>query len=329
MSSFWKPNKKPLYAPMLASFGGGSSRGYGLGSSLGVVDYGYFGAEYSGWDGSEIIFSPSTASTYDGNANTVYDGLDTFIDHHNGRIWSGYNSVNYVPWSNAGNSYTGSAVFYSVDTAQEVELSGHAGSGIGSNGRGTTIAYLNDAQRTPVFVVGHSSSNVGQGAYFFRVSDGAYLGNADFTDQGVMNNADDAGLCWDGTYLLRMNRTDSAIWAYEMPSSTSISGSLNNIYKWSAPGSVQYGMAFAGFTSSGQRRVIYTNQQPSPSGATEVLLDAPSSPTGYTLGHALIGSGDRYTLGSGTTNYSLAIDYLNKNIIVGGYNNSKYVVYTQ
>lgn len=37
MSSFWMPNKKPLYAPMLASFGGGSSRGYGRGGRFGGV----------------------------------------------------------------------------------------------------------------------------------------------------------------------------------------------------------------------------------------------------------------------------------------------------
>ena len=36
MNSFWMPKKQPLYAPMLATFGGGSARGFNPGGGGGL-----------------------------------------------------------------------------------------------------------------------------------------------------------------------------------------------------------------------------------------------------------------------------------------------------
>ena len=317
--------KQRLFAPMLASFGGGSARGFNPGGPDSGSGY-YFGAEYSGWTGSDIIFNNATYDEYNGSGTTTYDSLDTFIDNANNRIYGGYNTVHYLSWTNGGSTYASNASFYSVNPSTDLsDLSGFATSGMGSEGRGVTVAYLSDASRTAVLVVGHSNSATGKGAYFYRMSDGAYLGKADFTNSsGTASNADDAGLCWDGEYLLRINRSDSAIYAYEMPSSSSISGSLSLIYQWTTPSAVQYGMVFCGYNSNGQRRVIYSDNAYT-SGCREVLLDVPTAPNQYSLGHTVVGSTGKYDLGA--TNYSLALDYKNTRLIVGGYSNHKYRVF--
>lgn len=315
--------KERLFAPMLSTFGGGSARGFNPG---GVdIEGNYFGSEYQNWDGTEIVFNASGYDEFSGADTTTWQSLDTFIDNSSNLIYTGYDEVCTLDWSNGSSTYTGNANFYSVDGTDQTALSGAATSGISSNGRGLTVAYLSDSSRTAVLVVSHTSGNAGNGAYFYSLSDGSYLGNADFTNSsGTQNNSDDAGLCFDGQYLLRMNRSDSNIYAYEMPTSSSISGSLSLIYQWSTPSAIQYGMVFCGYDSSEKRRVIYADNASS-SSCREVLLDAPTAPNQYSLGHTNVGSSGRYDLGE--TNYSLALDYKNSKLIVGGYNADKYRVF--
>lgn len=68
MSSFWMPKKQPLYAPMLATLGGGSARGFNPGGGGGPL---YL-------DMTLRAQPASSTTTYYGTTNmtTVYNGFD-------------------------------------------------------------------------------------------------------------------------------------------------------------------------------------------------------------------------------------------------------------
>ena len=319
-------SKQRLFAPMLATFGGGSARGFNPGG--GAEDGNYFGSEYQNWTGADLIFDSSTSDTF--TTGPTYQSLDTFIDNAGGKIYGGYDAVSYNAWSNGSSTYSGNANFYSVDPSTDrTTLSGAGTSGIASSGRGCTVAYMRDASRTAVLVVGHTAATPGDGAYFYKIEStgfGSYLGNMDFTDSsGAENNSDDVNLVYDGQYLLRMNRNQSIVYGYEMPSS--ISGSLNLVYQWSAPAQAHYSMVFCGYNASGQRRII-ASIAGGDSGGTEILLEAPTALNQYSLGYTQVGSAAKFDSYNSTSNYSLALDYKNSNLIVGGYGNGTYRVYS-
>ena len=85
-----------------------------------------------------------------GSSGNTHGTLGNIIDHNESKIWGGYSSASYYTWNNGGSNYSGNANFYAVNSSSQ-SVTGHGSSGMSSNGRGMTIAYLGD--NTPVIVI--------------------------------------------------------------------------------------------------------------------------------------------------------------------------------
>ena len=271
-----------------------------------VSQLGYYGPEYSGLNNnSPINIDSSSYDEWTGSGSTTHNALDFFIDHNASKFWGGYNTASSYSWSNGGNNYTGNANFYSVGT--QTNLSGHAGSGLGGGGRGITVGYLNDASRTAVICIGHTTDG---SIWFFKVSDGSYLGKALVNASMTSGQPDLVGLAWDGFRLMVTNRQEAKVFVFELPSTTSISGSLTLNTTFTSPHAAYYAMAWTGDS------IILSNY-----GAGFTASEFVQNGTSYTL----VGSASKFSLG--TTSYSIAIDYRNRKLVMGGYSNNKHRVW--
>ena len=289
-------------------------------------NYTFNDAAYSNFftnNDSPINCSSSNVQTWTGsggagNSGNCHDTLDCFYDNSTGRIYGAYNSCHYWPWNNGGGTYSGSASWYQINGTR-TNLSGHNASSISSDGRGLTIAYLQDD--TPVIVITDSSY---YRFYYFYYSNGAYIGSQDCNSGGnnEPNNPYWSGICFNGSHILVTNRgntTDQFVYAYEMPANTSSIGGSNisTVAKWSISHVCQYGMVWGG-----GNRVYVTNKD-----AQETVTQFQLSGSGISDGHSGTSTSvATYTL-DGTTNYSLGMDYKNRKLIIGGYSNNKYRVY--
>ena len=243
-----------------------------------------------------------------GNSNNTHNSLDNFIDHNESKIWGGYSSASYYTWNKGGLNYSGNANFYAVNSSSQ-SVTGHSSSGLGSGGRGMTIAYLGD--NTPVIVI--SSTN--KIFYYFNYPNGTYIGKLTAIEDSGDNPTDDdfSGLCYNGTQLLVANRSDDYVYGYDMPLNTA---AINNTTvsvtrRWSVTHDCMYGMAWSG------DGVYMTNRS-----SNQTCSYFRLSGTGTSGTSTLVRT---YSLG--TTNYSLAIDYKNRKLIMGGYGNNRYRVW--
>lgn len=287
----------------LIGVGGGAS-GYLVGSSFPYDD-----AAYSGFFSSYASPINIDNSTYDeySSATDTHNALDFMIDHSEDKLFGGYNTASYYTWNNGGNTYSGSANFYATNSAQ-TDLAGHANSLIAQNGRGCTIGYLGDG--TPVIIISNSSTNR---FHFFNYPSGTFIGFKTVptgTTNNPGNSNDMTGLSWDGTRLLMANTTDAAVFGYDLPSDTSgIDGTSigDASRRWVLSHACHYGMAWTG------DGVIIANK------------DNNQNATYFTLsGSGLSGTSTAVrSFSLGVANYSVAIDYKNRKLVMGGYSNNK------
>tara|TARA_A200000159_G_scaffold132643_1_gene130321 strand:+ start:602 stop:1522 length:921 start_codon:yes stop_codon:yes gene_type:complete len=285
-----------------AAAGGGG----GAGSGAPVYDHAYDG--FFSQNKAPLNFSNASFDHYNSTSNT-YNSLDTFIDHNSSRIYGAYNTAHYYHWAQAGFAYTGNANFYQVGT--RTTMLGHSSAGITSSGRGITIAYLGD--QTPVIVISKSS---GHTLEFFSYPNTGWLGRLIVSTSGSTNPStsnDMSGLAFDGTNLLMMNRAQAYMWAYQLPANVSgiNGGTISAVKRWSMPSDLQYGLAWTG------DGVIMSKGTDASACAYVQITD-----NGFNGTSNEVRIYDLYN-----NNYSVAIDYKNRKLVIGGYSNNRYQVY--
>ena len=248
-------------------------------------DGSYFGPAYSAFSNLNPISFSTTIHSSNSSAPNVHDALDFFISHPNAKFYGGYPTVASYFWPNATQNYSSASMY--VTGSQSTFSS----SPIGTNGRGCTVAYLNDATRTEVLAVGHTSDGK---IYFFRLSDDAYLGAMTAT------SGDLTGLAWDGFNLLVANTNDAVVRAYAIPSTISNGASLTASYSFTSPVTCFYGMVWTGNS-------IIMGSQTNNSNFTEFVRNG--------SGSTVIGSANKFNFG--TSCYSIAIYYKNRVLVAG------------
>ena len=344
MSNFIKIKPEILYAPMLASFGGGSSRGYGRGIGGGVkADYWGTSAQgYSGYSGDLITFSPSYSYPTEAfSVSNFHSGLSAFYDLTRNKVFTSYTPAQTRNLYNPSNQRR--AIDYKALSSTAVNIpdvnNGGSITMTSGNGRGITIAFLSDVDRTEVLVMGHDGHgsvycyNPDTLAFMGKISPDGYGGASGFNDW--------SGLAWDGDHLLVTGLGQNKLHAYKMPDSLDVNSAavLSHQRWWWLPQSASYSLTYAGKSSSGTRRIIYW-----PSNASNIytVVDSSGNTSGthrtYTTAKSLemdlhatdsssVWSGpDRShpTLGAGSQQYGLGIDYKNLALIYGGYGNVEF-----
>jgi hypothetical protein len=292
-------------------------------ASQGLDDSAYSGFFTSG--ASPISIVNTSVDTLVGGYYDTHRGLGAFFDHSESKIFVAYGTTSSYAWSNGGSTYSGNANFYSPSSNNPTDLAGHSASGLGSNiNSDITVAYLGD--NTPVFVVSLTGSIYGR-LYYFNYPSGTYIGYQNFTT-GTTNNpnsVDTRGVCYSGTHLITYNASDFALYGYDLPASTSSisSNTISTTRKWSSGNNAVNGYGLV-WTGDG---VIqgYSNSYYAIShyGATEMVL----SGSGYNGTHSQNTWYYITSSASGVANYSLGMDYKNRKLILGGFNNSRYAVY--
>ena len=339
MSNFIKIKPEILYAPMLASFGGGSSRGYGRGISGGVkADYWGTSAQgYSGYSGDLITFSPSYSYPTEGHdiAN-FHSGLSVFYDLTREKVFISYDTMQVRDLYNPSNLRR--AIDYKTLSSTQVNIPPVPANGsismAYSSGRGITIAFLNDAARTEVLVIGHTNQGCGYCynpdtlAFMGKISPDNYGGTSSFTDW--------VGLAWDGDHLLVTGLAVNKLHAFKMPESLDVSSAavLEHQRYWHLPATASYSLTYAGKDSAGSRRIIYFPQS---AGNIYTNVDSSGNTSGTyrsydtrqsleiylhaTDASSVWGGPDRShpTASSGNQQYGLGIDYKNLALVYGGY----------
>ena len=245
-----------------------------------------------------------------GNTGNTHNTLGNIIDHNESKIWGGYSSASYYTWNKGGLNYSGNANFYAVNSSQQ-NLTGHNTSSLSSNGRGMTIAYLGD--KTPVIVITTRYKQF----YYFNYPAGTYIGRLTAIEDSGDNPTDDdfAGLCYNGTQLLVASRGDSYVYGYDIPSNTAAINdtTVSVTRRWSVSNDCHYGMVWSG------DGVYMSNKN-----ASTTCSYFRFSGTGTSGTSTLVRS---YQYDIGTTNYSLGMDYKNRKLIMGGFNNNRYRVW--
>ena len=256
-----------------------------------------------GGNSNPIIISNSSNDDFSGTTSNTPNSLQSFIDHSEDKIYTGWEYFSSYSWGNGGNNYSGNANFYQ-DNGSQVIFNGWYSTPAGyGQMMGITIGYLGD--NTAVFILGSSYEKL----YFFNYPSGNYIGNQ-VISYGTTNNPANAGdtefrsVAFDGTHILAMNSSGGTIYGYDMPASTSaISGNtISTSRKWtsSASGSLFYGMAWGGDG-------VYIGT------STGAVYDRLSG-TGYNGSHTYV-SGYNAIGGTGD---GVAIDYKNRKLVIGG-----------
>tara|TARA_B100000212_G_scaffold292296_1_gene234259 strand:- start:494 stop:1396 length:903 start_codon:yes stop_codon:yes gene_type:complete len=288
-------------------------------ASQGLDDSAYSGFFTTG--ASPISIVNTSVDFFQGYSGNTHNGKGVFYDHSEGKIFASWNTVSSYAWSNGGSTYSGNANLYQPSGSQ-TNLAGHSSSGIGSTGSDITVAYLGD--NTPVFVA-VSASNAR--FYYFNYPSGTYIGYQDFTT-GTTNNpnsVDTRGVCYSGTHILTFNASDFAIFGYDLPANTASisSNTISTTRKWSSGNNAVngYGLVWIG---NGVIQGYSNSYYPiSHFGATEMVL----SGSGYTGTHSQNAWYYITSSGSGVANYSIGMDYKNRKLILGGYDNDRHAVY--
>ena len=301
---FWTYNK-PL---SMTGLGGGATSLSNAGATRFDEAYDFF---ITG--GSSLDFDNSSYS--DATGSNVQDSTDFFIDHSQQKLWSSFTDVGYYNWNNGGSSYSGNADFYQYSQSRTAFAS-QATHGFQYQFRGITIAYLQD--QTPVIVLGptFTDSSFRDRLWFLEYPTGNLIGYLNLTtggtgiptSVGVQNGAMLTGLCYTGTHIIVMCMNVQYFYGYELPANTAAinsSSTITNTLRWDAGGNNHsHGLAFGG----GNR--IYAGYTDSTSSCFQYTLT-----NNGTSGTATL----QKTYSLGATNYSVAIDYKNKKLVIGGH----------
>tara|TARA_B100001989_G_scaffold179960_1_gene130455 strand:- start:3169 stop:4125 length:957 start_codon:yes stop_codon:yes gene_type:complete len=308
--NYWTYNK-PL---SMTGFGGGATSLLNAGATGFDEAYDFFISGGSSLDFDNSSYSESTGSN-------VQQSTDFFIDHSQQKQWSSFTDVGYYNWNNGGSSYSGNADFYQFTPASpdRTAFASQATHGFQYEFRGITIAYLQD--QTPVIVLGprYNSSSIRDRLWFLEYPTGNLIGYLNLTtggtgiptSVGVQTGAMLTGLCYTGTHIIVMCTNVQYFYGYELPANTAAinsSSTITNTLRWDAGGTNHsHGLAFGG----GNR--IYVGHSDSTSSCFQYTLT-----NNGTSGTATYQK--TYSLGS--VNYSVAIDYKNKKLVLGGYSSS-------
>ena len=306
------------YASWLEGCGGGASNwdpaysGF-FSNSASPLDF-----QNNTFDDANLPWSPGENA---GDINNAHNSLDAFFDHSQSKIWASFDTASYYTWNNGGSNYSGNGSFYTIDGVQQ-SITGHSSSFLAGSGRGLTIAYLGD--NTPVIVIG----NTNLGIYYFNYPDGTYIGklncNLGGNNPSGSGSAGLAGLCYDGTYLLAATQDENYVYGYDMPSNIAAinDGNVSATRRWSITYPCYYGMAWSGDG-------VYIGNENEKSKVSYYRLTG----TGMTGTSTLVRD---YELtendGMGwnpVNNFSVAIDYKNRKLIIGGFSNNKVRVFSE
>ena len=232
------------------------------------------------------------------------------------------------------------AIDYKALSSTEVSIPVvNVGGGISqaaSEGRGITIAFLSDADRTEVLVIGHSNQTA---VYCYNPDTYAFLGkitpDVNNDAYGVQFGSDWSGLAWDGDHLLVTTLGVGKCHAFTMPETLATNSVADLTYKrtWYLPATLSYSMAYAGKNSSGTRRIFVWSEQSGVLWATSVDASGTngSSTRSYDwrqsmeiLLHPTDGSSSwrnvpRSHPAYSSQQYGLGIDYKNLALVYGGY----------
>ena len=288
-------------------------------ASQGLDDSAYSGFFTTG--ASPISIVNTSVDYFQGNPSNTHNGLGVFFDHSESKIFAAYNTTSSYAWSNGGSTYSGNANLYQPSGSQ-TNLAGHSSSGIGSTGSDITVAYLGD--NTPVFVA-ISASNAR--FYYFNYPSGTYIGYQNYTTNTTNNPSNNytRGICYSGTHLITLNNSEFYLFGYDLPASTSSisSNTVSTTRRWSSGNNASNSNGLV-WTGDGVIQGYSNSYYPiSHYGATEIVL----SGSGYNGTHTQTGFYYITSSASGVANYGIGMDYKNRKLILGGYDNDRYAVY--
>lgn len=343
---------------MLATFGGGSANGF---RSSGGGDYGYWGVEYDGWDGSQLDMTESErASNYNiTTGDTDWVGLQSFLSHNLNAFYGAYQHQGYYTLSNPMNfpaspSNSNLTNYYAMNAITQFNSSYY------NTGRAITIAYLGDG--SPVFVASFDGNNpqkrnlrfwdadVNGGQYRQHLGDLQMTGsftNFSFTTSNSVANYDQgeyAHLVYDGSGLIvkcRAGDTAKKQWIkIDLPPDKNLGSGCTAQYRWtmttnythsSYSGSnvgAGYGAAYMGMDDN-EYRYIYENSFTNGNGGRIVRLTPPTDPSQSSTWDFKSSTASGVDYGANgqdweipTYEYSCAIDYKNKQLLTGSHSNS-------
>ena len=323
---YWTYNK-PL---SMAGLGGGATSLSNAGAAL----FSYDDAAYSNFFNNGGNDNPIDISNSSYHQVTSYasgyrnhEGLSSFYDHDQGKVFSGgnqqgysgtgYNNLLSMPWPQAGNTYVGYPEFYQVQNSTTL-LSSAVTTG---TGRGLTVGYLQDD--TAVFVR-TMSSGVNR-LHFHYYPSGTYIGYltmfeaASYGSNDPKNIGAQQDICFDGTRILFIDENNSGyVFGYDMPANAAAINSSSTIYtsrRWTSSysGHMIYGMVWTG------DGIIYNHY-----GNGSAKYDRLSG-TGYSGTHTYVRNYEHYN--NRTDNFGVAMDYKNRRLILGGWSASEMRLY--
>ena len=317
---YWTYNK-PL---SMTGFGGGATSLSNAGGALFSFDDAAYSEFFTSgaYASSPINISNSSYDTFMGTSGSVngpIGGISPFYDHDAQEIYStvctGVSSHNLTTgasgWSNGGSSYSGNANLYKISSTN-IRFAGHPSAGYASDGRGLTVAYLQD--NTAVIISGHASSGK---LFFYYYSNKNYIGylTLSSSNSGFGSGNETSSLCFSGTHIIVASRdNENYIYGYDLPANVSAinNGSINHSLRWAKPSGSDFVTGYGAAWGGGNR--IYLGQflynSPDNTSAAQYLL----SDNGNNGTSTLVAT---YT-GSFSSNRGCAIDYKNRKLVVGG-----------
>lgn len=296
--------------------------GSGGGALFSFDDAAYSNFFNDGGNDNPINISNSSYDTFSGtsgNVNGPVGGISPFYDHDAQKIYStvcaestiNNNTTGASGWSNGGSSYSGNANLYKISSTN-IRFAGHASAGYASDGRGLTVAYLQDD--TAVIITGHANSGK---LFFYYYSNKNYIGYLTLSNSngGFASGEETSGICFTGTHIIVFSRDNqNYLWGYDLPANVSAinNGSINHSLRWAKPSGSDFVSGYGAAWGGGNR--IYLGQflynSPNNTSAAQYLL----SDNGNSGTSTLVAT---YT-GSFSSNRGCAIDYKNRKLVLGG-----------
>ena len=242
-----------------------------------------------------------------------------FLDHDADEIVINYGlngRPSYFTWNNGGNTYTGNANFYAVNSGPTQFALGNPPVIAGNKAGDITVAYLQD--NTPVYVVSHTND---EHLYFFYYSNKNYIGKLKLSssNSGMATNSYMAGVCFSGTHIIVYDLINRYyLWGYDLPANTSAinGGTINHSLRWASPSATpsgrfggNYGMVYGG-----GNRVYITGGTDSLHTTQYLLSDNGNNGTSSVVSVYTANRGDS----GNSTPYNVAMDYKNRTLVVGG-----------
>lgn len=350
-----------MYSGAAASGGGGGGGGNYGSPGPGAPQTGwtqgndYFGAEYASWPGYLLDFS-NTPSGCCFNSN--FDSLGSVLNHSNDVLVSAYPYFGRYTITSDGSGVVNRDL--ATNTNQTTinnwfntgTFTNYAGSPSLQNfGRDVTIAYLNDASRTPIYVF--TVNNNSAGVLLIADMNGNALNNGNYiqlTVDGVNLYTNDTTCCWDGEYLIVCSDQNAVIFhAWEPPTTHTGTWTLRGVWRKNSGSSANhYGMVYAGKDGNGSKYVI--SQYAATLGHERYELPPVSTWNGdesnsgtnlianislsYAQGsyHTAFPSNaykpySSWPVGSTAGNYSCFIDYYNQIFVSGGLSTADPTIY--